>query len=229
MIKRIGLILGALVIAGAAAAQQLPGLVGHPERELVNPDPARAPAGGYEIDTGHTAVIGRINHGNLSFLYFFFDPSKTTGRYVYDPANPTATRVEVTIDPATLTFAMPMFDLRVRSAEFLDVARYPIVRFVSTEIKRTDMNHGTMTGNLTLHGVTKPITLDVTFNGAGPAGRRVKMGFSATADLLLADYGIDVGLNNVTDGVSLIIETEFSSVEAATVVDDVLRFLQGQR
>jgi len=228
VIKRIGLVLGALLVAGTAAAQQLEGLVGHEERELVNNDPAKALAGTYEIDQSHVAVIGRIMHGNLAWLYFRFAPDKITGKYTYDPRRPDATKVEVSIDANGVDFGLPTFDARVKSAEFMDVAKYPKVTFVSTQISRTDMNHGTMTGNLTLHGVTKPITMHTTFNGAGPAGRRVKMGFSSTARVKLSDYGIDIGTNNVTGDVLLNIDVEFSSTSAQVSGQDVLRQLGGR-
>jgi polyisoprenoid-binding protein YceI len=227
--KRIGLILGVLMFAGAASAQQLPGLVGHEERELVDKDPAKARAGKYEIDQSHVAVIGRILHGNLAYLYFRFNPDKITGSYTYDPKNPEATKVNVEIDASAIDFGLGNFDARVESPEFMDVKKYPKVTFVSTQIKRTDMNHGTMTGNLTLHGVTKPITLATTFNGAGPAGRRVKMGFSATARLNLADYKIDIGTNNVSGPVLLNIDLEFSSTGADVNAGDVLRALGARR
>ena len=227
--KRMGLVLGVLVFAGTAAAQQLEGLVGHEERELVNNDPAKAMAGTYEIDQSHVAVVGRILHGNLAWLYFRFAPDKITGKYTYDPRRPEATRVEVSIDAAAIDFGLPMFDNRVKSAEFMDVAKFPKITFVSTQIRRTDMNHGTLTGNLTLHGVTKPITMPTVFNGAGPAGRRVKMGFSSTARVKLADYGIDIGTNNVTGDVMLNIEVEFSSTTAQVSGQDVLRQLGGRR
>jgi polyisoprenoid-binding protein YceI len=135
--------------------------------------------------------------------------------------------VQVSIDSNGINFGLGMFDQRIKSNEFLDVAKYPKITFVSTQIKRTDMNHGALTGNLTLHGVTKPVVLDTTFNGQGPAGRRVKMGFSATSRVKLADYGIDIGTNNVVGDVLLNIEVEFNSTEAETNVSDVVRLLGG--
>ncbi len=226
--KRIGLVLGVLVFAGAAAAQQLEGLVGHEERELVTNDPSKALKDTYEIDQSHVAVIGRILHGNLAYLYFRFDPEQITGKYAYDPARPEATRVEVAIDANAINFGLGTFEARVKSPEFMDVAKYPKINFVSTQIRRTSMNRGTMTGNLTLHGVTKPITFNTVYNGGGPAGRRVKMGFSATAQLTLADYGIDIGTNNVSGPVLLNIEVEFNSTTAQVTGEDVLRQLGGR-
>lgn len=226
MKKRIGMMLGTLLFAGAAAAQQLPGVVGHAERELVDDDPAKAADGNYELDLSHTSVIGRVLHGNLSFYTFRFNTIE--GSYTYDSANPEATKVEVTIDTASIDSNLPSFDRRLAGPDFLDAERYPVIKFVSTEIKLTDMNHGTMTGDLSFHGVTRPITFDVTFNGGGPVGRRIGMGFSATTFLMMADYGMDITLNNIVDGVSLIIETEFVSQDQETIVDEVLRFLQGR-
>jgi polyisoprenoid-binding protein YceI len=223
----IGLTIGSVLIAFPCLAQQLPGVVGHPESELVNTNPANAAAGTYVTDDSHTAVIGKLMHGNLAYLYFRFHPSGIRGTYTYDPENPEATKVEVTIDASKIDFGLPNFDRRVQSDEFMDVEHHPTITFVSTDIKRTDLNHGTMTGNLNLHGVTLPITFEVTYNGGGPAGRRVKMGFSATGNLAVGPFGIDLSENNVTDYVSLNIETEFINQEVETDVEAVQALQSG--
>ncbi len=225
MKKHVGVMLGALLFAGVAAAQQLPGVEGHPESALVDPNPVNAAAGNYELDITHTSVIGRIYHGNLSFYTFRFN--RIEGSYSYDPAHPEATAVEVIIDPTSVDSNLPGFDQRLAGPDFLDSEQYPVIKFVSSNIERTDMNHGTMTGDLSFHGVTRPITLDVTFNGGGPVGRRIGMGFSATAHLNVADYGMDITSNNIVDGVSLIIETEFVNQELETDVEQVQQ-LQSQ-
>ncbi len=228
MIKHLGLIACALVLSGSAAAQQLPGVVGHAERELVDADPAVAPAGEYVVDHGHAAVIGRILHGNLAFLYFRFNPEGINGRFVYDPENPEATRIEMTLDSSAIDFGLPSFDNRIKSDEFVDVERYPVITFVSTDITRTDMNHGTITGDLTMKGVTEPFMMDATFNGSGPAGRSIQMGFSATAELTLGDFDINIGENNVSGPVLLNISIEFENTEQETDINSVLQFLQGR-
>jgi len=223
--KPAGIVLGALLVAGAAAAQQLPGVVGHPENALILSDPAKVAAGNYKIDPSHTSVVGRVLHCKLSYYTFRFD--KVDGSYVYDPAKPEATKVEVTIDPASIDSNLPMFDRRLKGPDFLDAEKYNTIKFVATEIKRSDMTHGAMTGSLSFHGVTKPITLAVTFNGGGPAGRRIGMGYSATALLKMPDYGMDIGPHNIGDTVSLAIETEFINQDVKTDVQRV-RQLQSQ-
>jgi polyisoprenoid-binding protein YceI len=228
VIKRLGLIVCALVLAAPAAAQQLPGGVGHPEREMVDPDPAMAPAGEYVVDQGHAAVIGRILHGNLAYLYFRINPTGINGGFDYDPENPEATRIEITMDADAIDFGLPRFDARIKSDEFVDAERYPVISFVSTDIARTDRNHGTITGDLTMKGVTAPFTMDATFNGSGPAGRAIQMGFSATAELTLSDFNINIGENNVSGPVLLNIDIEFENTETETDINSVLQFLQGR-
>jgi polyisoprenoid-binding protein YceI len=221
MKTRTGLMLGALVLAVPASAQPIPGVVGHLENQLIVTDPAKTAKGNYKLDLAHTSVIGRVLHGKVSYYTFRFN--KIDGSYSYDPAKPEATKVEVTIDPASIDSNLPEFDKRLAGPDFLDAGKYPVIKFVSTAIQRTDMNHGTMTGDVSFHGVTKPVTLNVTYNGGGPIGRRIGMGFSATTFLKWADYGMDTGANNITDGVSLIIETEFINQDQQTDVEQVRR------
>jgi polyisoprenoid-binding protein YceI len=78
-----------------------------------------------------------------------------------------------------------------------------------------------MTGSLSFHGVTKPITLNVIFNGGGPVGRRIGMGYSATAVLKMADYGMDISAHNIGDTVSLAIETEFINQDQKTDIRQI--------
>lgn len=211
----------ALLLTGAASAQQLEGVTGHPENALIFSDPAKSAAGNYKLDPGHTSVVGRVLHGKTSFYTFRFD--KIEGTYAYDPARPEATKVDVTIDPASIDSNFPRFDKRLAGPDFLDSDKYKTIHFVSAEIKRTDMSHGTMTGMLSFRGVTKPITLNVTFNGGGPVGRRITMGYSATATLNMPEYGMDIAPHNIGDNVALTIETEFTNQDVKTDVEQVRR------
>ena len=121
----------------------------------------------------------------LSHYAFRFD--KIDGSFDYDPKNPEATKVTVTIDSASFASMDKPIDDRIESNEFLDIAKYPQIQFVSTAIKRTGGNKGTMTGNVTFLGHTAPVTLDVTFHGMA-VGRRTTMGFSASTVIKIADF-----------------------------------------
>lgn len=224
MSLRLSTLLTALLLTGAASAQQLAGVTGHPENALILTDPAKSAAGNYKLDPTHTSVVGRVLHGKTSFYTFRFD--KIEGSYTYDPARPEATTVDVTIDPASIDSNFPRFDKRLAGPDFLDADKYKTIHFVSTGIERTDVNHGTMAGMLSFHGVTKPVTLNVTFNGGGPVGRRITMGYSATATLNMPEYGMDIAPHNIGDNVALTIETEFTNQDVKTDVEQVRRLQQ---
>lgn len=224
MTIRLGVLLGALLLTGAASAQQLAGVTGHPENALVLTDPGKSAGGNYKLDPTHTSVVGRVLHGKTSFYTFRFD--KIEGSYSYDSTKPEATQVDVTIDPASIDSNFPRFDKRLAGPDFLDADKYKTIHFVSTVIKRTDMDHGSMTGMLSFHGVTKPIVLNVTFNGGGPVGRRITMGYSATAMLNMPEYGMDIAPHNIGDTVALTIETEFTNQDVKTDVEQVRRLQQ---
>lgn len=227
MTSRFGVALAVVLAAGGATAQQLPGVVGHPENALILTDPVKSAGGHYKMDPGHTSVTGRVLHGKTSFYTVRFD--KFDGNYIYDPARPEASKVDVTIDPSSIDSNFPRFDKRLAGPDFLDAGKYPLIHFVSTEIKRSDMSHGTMTGMLSFHGVTKPIALNVTFNGGGPVGRRITMGFSATATLNMVEYGMDIAPHNIGDTVALAIETEFTNEDVATDAEQVRRLQRQPR
>lgn len=173
-----------------------------------NPDPAAAPAGAYVLDKRHASVLAKVSHMGLSGYTMRF--GKVDGRFDYDPAQPEAAKLSVTIDANSLDVGEDKLD-RQFAREFLGADENPEITFVSTGITRTDPAHGEVTGDLTLHGVTRPVTLAVTFNGYDQSllfGKR--MGFSATGDILRSDFGSRAWLGLVGDKVRLIIEAEFT-------------------
>ena len=176
----------AVTLFGAATAQPAAPEAPAAAPRAPNTDPAASPAGIYKIDPRHTSVTGTILRGGLSHYAFRFD--KTDGSFVYDPKNPEASKVTVTIDTGSFDSNTQAIDDRLRGFEFFDIAKFPQITFVSTGIKRTGGNKGTMTGNLTFIGFTKPVTLDVTFNGAA-IGKRTTMGFSAATVLKISEFG----------------------------------------
>lgn len=173
-------------------------------------DLAKMPAGSYVLDPQHASLIARVSHGGFSRYTIRF--RFTEARYSWDPAAPLTAQVEATVDPASFDADLGKADAAL-AEDFLHVKRFPTARFVSTSIQPGEGGKGTMTGDLTLHGVTRPVTFDVTWNGydSGIFGRR--SGFSARGVIQRSDFGIDYLLKPplafVGDEVELILELEF--------------------
>ncbi|MBI1197051.1 MAG: polyisoprenoid-binding protein [Phenylobacterium sp.] len=184
--------------------------------------PSTADAGDYVMDLSHTSVNFRLSHIGLSNYTARF--TRMDGKLAFDPANPAAQSVTATIDAHSLQTNYPDpakldFDAQVEK-QFLEADKFPTITFASTKVEPTGPRTATITGDLTLHGVTRPITLEATYNGgykAGqmdPAGARV--GFSAHGAFNRSDFGIAYGLPapgttlGVGDRIDVAIETEFT-------------------
>ena len=171
-------------------------------------DPAAAPAGHYVLDPRHASLIVRVRHMGLSHYTMRFD--RFDASYDYEPAHPEASKITVTVDANSLDTGDAAASKQF-AREFLGDKLNPTITFVSTNIQATDADHGDMTGDLTLRGVTKPVTLDVTYDGTDASligGRR--MGFSATGVIKRSDFGSDAWQGAVGDNVQLVIEVEFA-------------------
>jgi len=178
-----------------------------------------APAGAYTIDPAHTHVSFRVNH--LGFSHYTANFDRVDGKLVFDPANPAAMTVEATIDPRSLDLNAPPagFHDELMGPMFFDAKAFPSIGFKSTKVVQTGPATADVTGDFTLHGVTKPVTLKATFNGGWAAnafdGNRV--GFSATGTLKRSDFGMSNGIPapgttmGVSDAVEFAIETELSN------------------
>jgi polyisoprenoid-binding protein YceI len=172
--------------------------------------PASMTAGTYVIDPHHASLIASVSHLGRSTYVFRFD--KFDASYDYDPAAPDAAKLTVSIDVNSLDTGWDQADKQF-SRDFAGAARTPVARFVSTSITHSG-NSGTVTGDLTLNGVTKPVSLAVTFNGYGPLGPMgvlgKKAGFSATGTIKRSDFGLTKDLPMVGDEISLQINAEFA-------------------
>jgi polyisoprenoid-binding protein YceI len=151
-----------------------------------------AQAAEYTIDQSHAFIQWKISHLGYSVLNGRFN--KFDGKFTWDRDNPSAATIEVTVDAASIDSNWAERDKHLRSEDFLDVTKYPTAVYKGTRYVG-DAKGGKMEGTLTLHGVTRPMTLDVTVVGEGPdpwGGYRA--GFSATTTLRLKDFGIDYNL-----------------------------------
>jgi len=192
--------LASLALAGAAHA------------DGVSTDPKKAPAGAYQVETHHTLVLFAIPHLGLTDYYGRFE--KISGTLNFNPGAPEKSSVDVSIDTSSANVMSAELINELVGPSVFDSAHFPTATFKSTSIERTGSNTGRMTGDLTIHGVTKPVTFDVTFNGGlqAPIGNAYEIGFHATATVKRSDFGLDKMMwkSFVGDDVKLIIEALFT-------------------
>lgn len=167
------------------------------------------PAADYVIDTkgAHASINFRIKHLGYSWLIGRFN--KFEGSFSYDEKNPAASRVKVTIDTASIDSNHAERDKHLRSNDFLDTSKYPTAEFVSTSFEEQGDGKALLKGNLTLHGVTKQVTIEVKQIGAGadPWGG-YRRGFLGTTSLALKDFGITYNLGPASQEVELTLSVE---------------------
>lgn len=194
------LLAAALATAIPAVAQiaQLPGA----------PDPTRIVAGTYKVDTNHTQVVWTVNHLGLSLLTGALGASG--GTLDIDPAKLEATKVSVTFNVVDMSTTAPAFTKHLLNTDLLDAAKFPTATFTSTAVK-VNGDSAKITGNLTLKGITKPVTLDAKFFGAGLARstKKLNVGFSATATIDRSEFGLGFGGPAVSNEVDLRIAGAF--------------------
>lgn len=196
-------------VAGAASAEPL--------ADGTLPGPL--PAGRYTLDPAHTSLLVKVSH--LGFSTYTARFTAVDATLDLDPDNPAEASLVADVDPRSITTHYPFddldFDAYLAGPEWLDADAFPEITFRSTEITRTGEHTAAVTGALTLKGITRPVTLETTFNG-GYAGHvfdpHARLGFSATGSISRSAFGIDMGLPlegstiGVGDVVEIVIETE---------------------
>jgi polyisoprenoid-binding protein YceI len=170
-------------------------------------DVAKVPAGAWTLDKTHASVVGHVSHFGFTNYAFRFD--KIDASFDYDPAKPEASQLKVAIDANSLNTGYAKADQEF-PAEFLMADKHPAVTFVSKSITRTG-NKGKVAGDLTLAGVTKPVTLDVVFNGYDKDFmKKDRTGFSATTTIDRTQFGSTKYAPMIGKDVTLNIEVEFT-------------------
>ena len=169
---------------------------------------AQAQGTRYEIDPGHTMVLASWSH--MGFSHPSANFGQVSGTLVYDAQDPTKSSVEVTLPIAGLNSFVPALDEHLKGEEFFDMAKYPTASFRSTRVRALGGDRFEVTGDLSLHGVTRPVVLQATLNGHGPhpMGGKPTVGFDATGTLKRSDFGIDKYVPAVGDEITLRITTE---------------------
>ena len=169
--------------------------------------------GSYAMDSSHTSVVFKVNHLGFSTYIGRFDT--VTGDLNFDEKDPAKSGVNVTIESASINTNRRELEEKLRGEEMFNSEAHPQITFVSTGIEKTSDTTGKITGDLSVAGMTKPVVLDVTFNGGAPHpfNKKMTLGFSATANLKRSEFGLDSWLPAIGDDVALVIETEFQKQE----------------
>jgi polyisoprenoid-binding protein YceI len=162
----------------------------------------------YKLDPGHTMVLFSWNHFGYSNPVADFGLGE--GTLLFDEQHPAQSSVEVTLPLANLDTHVPALDKHLKEADFFDADKYPTVTFKSTKVQPLGGHKFKVTGDLTVHGVTKPVVLDATLNKVGPhpMTKAQAIGFDATTTLKRADFGVGAYVPNVSDEITIRITTE---------------------
>jgi polyisoprenoid-binding protein YceI len=180
-----------------------------------------APSGQYALDANHTTVTVRALHFSLARYTLRFN--RVSGTLNFNAENPAQSTVEASVDVTSLDTPYAGdrdFDAELQNSEWLDSAAHPTATFRSTGVEVTGPNTGRITGDLTLHGVTRPVTFDVTYNGSWrqhPMGPPISgVGFSARTTIQRSQFGVTTLLpsagpaSGVSDDVVIEVEAEFN-------------------
>ncbi|HQV69334.1 MAG TPA: YceI family protein [Thermoflexales bacterium] len=154
----------------------------------------------WTIDPSHTNVTFSVRHMMISTVRGQFH--KVSGTVDFNPENPATSSIDVKIDTASVDTRDEKRDGHLKSPDFFDAEKFPVMEFKSAKIEELSKTHGKVHGDLTIRGVTKPVTLDVEYNGTqkAPWGT-TSAGFTATAKIHRKDWGLNWNAALETGGV----------------------------
>lgn len=173
--------------------------------------PSEVRAGSYALDAAHGKITWSLSH--LGFSTYYGQFVNVEAQLTLDPANPANSSLTATIPLTEVDSNSDGLDRHLQTADFFDTANHPVATFRSVHIMidPTEPNEATVHGELTLRGVTKPVTMEVEFNQAGPSmGNTYRAGFDGEATIKRSEFGIAYGIPmGLGDDVKLHIEGEF--------------------
>ena len=177
--------------------------------QVASQDPQSVKSGAYKVDPYHTQVGFSVSHFGFTEFSGFF--SGASGTLRLDPANPSESKLNVSVPVQSVTTTVSKLDDELKGQQWFDVAQFPSATFTSTRITQTGRGAATIDGDLTLHGVTRPVTLEAHFVGAGvnPLNKAVTVGFEATGTVRRSEFGVKTYVPLVGDDVRLTIAGAF--------------------
>ena len=170
-------------------------------------------AGTYAVDPNHTQVVWRVSH--MGFSNYTGSFSDVSGTLDIQPTDPAAAKLSIKIPVDSVMTTSAKLTGELKSDQWLDAGKYPDMTFVSTKVAPVGKNRAKVTGNLTLHGVTKPVVLDVTLVGAGvnPLDKKQTVGFDATGTLKRSEFDVKTYVPLIGDELHLTIAGAFERAD----------------
>jgi polyisoprenoid-binding protein YceI len=188
---------GLVVTASSVFAQAAP-----------NTKVSAATAGSYVVEPNHTQILFDVLH--MGFTKYFGNFSGASGTLTFDPKKPSSDMLSISVPVSSVKTTSAKLDEELASADWIDAGQFPDISFKSTKVSAVGSKF-TVVGDLTLHGVTKPVTLTATFIGSGPnmMTKKYTIGFEATGKIKRSDFGVSKYLPLIGDEVDLTLSGAF--------------------
>ncbi len=172
-------------------------------------EPAKAQAGAYAVEPNHTQVMFGVSH--IGFTTYYGSFTKTSGTLNLDPAKPEGSSIDVQVATDSVYTPSEKLTGELKSDQWLDAGKFPDATFKSTKVTKTGPHTAKVEGDFTLHGVTKPLTLTVKYNNAGPnpLNKKYTAGFEVTGKIKRSDFGVKTYVPMIGDEVDLMISAAF--------------------
>ena len=201
------LLIASLAVAAALAAPLV--AQNMPQMLTGKGTPADVAAGTYIVEPNHTQVAFSVSHMGISPFAGWF--SQASGTMMLDPAHLETSSVTVMIPTDSVMTTSAKLVEELKSADWLDSEKFPTATFQSTKVTRTGPSTARVDGTLTLHGVTRPETMDVRFFGAGanPMSKKASVGFLARLPIKRSEFGVSKYVPMVSDDTTLVINAAF--------------------
>ncbi|MAC59583.1 MAG: polyisoprenoid-binding protein [Novosphingobium sp.] len=177
--------------------------------QQANSQPSAVQAGDYSLDRAHTLVRFTVDHFGISEFFGTFPGA--TGTLSIDPTDIASAKLDVSVPVETVSTTNATLDEELVGEEWFDAEKFPTMRFVSTKVVKTGERTADVTGNLTLHGVTRPVTLKATFKAAAvnPMNKIYTIGFNAKGVIKRTDFGVSKYAPLVSDETTIAITAAF--------------------
>ena len=182
-------------------------------QESPSPDPMSVQPGSYKLESTHARVIFSVSH--LGFSTWYGEFTRPTGTARLDSHQPETSVLDITIPVANISTSNTTLDGELRSADWFDAAKYPTITYKSKSVTPKGPGEYEVLGDLTMHGVTRPVTLNAKFNMAGlnMMTKNFTAGYDATARIHRSDFGITKYVGAIGDEVTIQISAPFEKAK----------------